>query len=95
MNTFEEPKRELGYGKIIKSLATLSKSGELDRYVKEVNIIEWKKSGEVIDIRTWDTWTGHARKGVTIAPAEVPALIAALTAYMDTWETTGTDAPKS
>lgn len=60
---------------VTRSLAVLSVSGT---YEKQVNLISWNGADPVIDIRTWDTETGHAYKGVTIREDEVPALIDAL-----------------
>ena len=60
-----------------KRLAVLSASGA---YEKQVNLISWNGADAVVDIRTWNTETGKASKGITIKPDEVPALIEALQA---------------
>lgn len=79
-------RRELGYGEIVKHIATLSTTGSGGRYTKEINLIKWVKSGKpAVDIRVWDNESGHARKGITLTDEETVTACAALTAYIGTW----------
>ena len=72
--------------KMIAHLVTLTTDG---RYSKEVNAIQWNDGETVIDIRTWDHETGHARKGITIRREELAQLIAALMSYAESIGITG------
>ena len=63
---------------IIEHFGTLSASGH---YAKQVNAVSWNGGEPVLDVRSWDTETGRARKGVTITAAEAPALIEAVRAF--------------
>lgn len=64
---------------IIEHFGTLSASGHFE---KQVNAVSWNGGEPVLDIRSWDTETGRARKGVTITAAEAPALIEAARAFL-------------